>query len=92
MMALADYRVFRMSADRYPAVQDLRRKHSIDARLEVYAVFPEAFDRMLLRQIRTTAAQRGRAGRVFAARIAWSASAPTGVEVLQVRVRVPGAQ
>jgi hypothetical protein len=91
LASLAEYRVFPITGDRYPPVDEIRRKYKIDPALNVYAVFSDAFDRVLFRQIRTAAAKSGRAGRVIAARFAFSTSDPTGIEVLQVRVRPPAA-
>jgi hypothetical protein len=88
LISLAEYRVFPIpSPAKYPLIEELRRKHGIDSSLNVYAVFPGAFDRVLSDQIRTGSARRGRPGMVVAARIAFSPSAPAGIEVTQVRVR-----
>jgi hypothetical protein len=89
MLALGDYHVFRISPGLYPEIDNIRRQYGIDPSLNAYALFPDTFDRALLQRIRAAAAAVGRAGRVLAARFTFSATDPSGVVVLQVRVRPP---
>jgi hypothetical protein len=87
MVSLAEYSAFLIPGSHYRIVDELRARFDISPALDVYAVFPDTFDRVLSRQIRAAAARSGRPGRVIAARFAFSATDPTGIEVSQVRVR-----